>query len=128
MAEPHPIYRNFWLKTFSVALATVIWLAIHYSIHNDVSVSQLNINHITVPVGITAKPGDARVFKTVPSEVIVFAVGDKATLRKGLRVNVDLTDFHDRKSSAEEVQCDHPPDINVVAVIPPAVAVEQVSP
>ena len=34
------ILRNFWLKFFSLALATVIWLAIHYSIEHDYTVEK----------------------------------------------------------------------------------------
>jgi hypothetical protein len=124
---PDLILRNFWLKFFSVALAAVIWLGIHYDIRNELSVSQLNINNIAVPVAIIAPPGDTRVFKITPNEVVVFAVGDKAALRKGIRVFVDLTKFHSRQSQSEELHADAPPEINVITISPQTVAVEQIS-
>jgi hypothetical protein len=127
MALPDLILRNFWLKFFSVALATVIWLGIHYDIRKDLSINQLNINNITVPVEVVAPPGDARVFKITPSEVVVFAVGDKAALRKGIRVFVDLTKFRSGKNEAKEIHAEAPPEINVINIFPPVVAVEQVS-
>src|ERR1700679_1242788 len=96
------ILRNFWLKFFSIALATVIWLGIHYDIRNELSISQLNINNIKVPVAVITPPGDPRDFRITPNEVVVFAVGDKSALRKGIKVFVDLTNFRSRQSVAEE--------------------------
>jgi hypothetical protein len=58
------ILRNFWLKFFSVALAAVIWLGIHYGIRNEFSIGQLNINnllaqeYVKVPVAVVITPGD----------------------------------------------------------------------
>jgi hypothetical protein len=126
-ALPSLILHNFWLKFFSVALATVIWLGIHYDIRNELSISQLNINNIRVPVAVVETPGDARIFKITPNEVVVFAVGDKAALRKGIKVFVDLTRFYSRQSAAEELHVEAPPEINVLAISPQMVAVEQIS-
>ena len=33
-------FHNFWLKLFSVASGTVIWLAIHYSIQHDYALEE----------------------------------------------------------------------------------------
>jgi hypothetical protein len=126
-ALPSLILHNFWLKFFSIALATVIWLGIHYDIRSELSINQLNINNITVPVAIIAQPGDTRVFKITPSEVVVFAVGDKADLRKGIKVFVDLTNFHARQSAAEELHTEAPAEINVITTSPLTVSVEQIS-
>jgi hypothetical protein len=129
LALPNLITHNFWLKFFSIALATVIWLGIHYGIRNELSISQLNINNIRgVPVGIITAPGDTRVFRIIPNEVVVFAVGEKTALRKGIRVNVDLSTFRARQSPSEELHAVAPPEINVLAISPSTVAVEQVSP
>jgi hypothetical protein len=126
MPLPDRILRNFWLKFFSVALAAVIWLGIHYGIRRELSISQLNINNITVPIAIVAPPGEERLFKITPTEAVVFAVGEKAALRKGIRVYVDLTNFRSRQSTAQELHADAPPEINVIATVPTTVAVEQV--
>jgi hypothetical protein len=37
MSLRHLIFHNFWLKVFSIALATVIWLAIHFSIDHELT-------------------------------------------------------------------------------------------
>lgn len=126
LALPQFIQRNFWLKFFSIALATLIWLGIHYGIRHELAISQLNINSITVPVGIITPPGDMRVFKINPSEAVVFAVGDKAALRKGIRVYVDLSNLHSRQSTAEELHVEAPAEINVLALNPQTVSVEEV--
>lgn len=136
MILPDLILRNFWLKFFSVALATVIWLGIHYGIRNEFSVSQLNINnllaqeYVRVPVTMVTAPGDTRAFRITPAEVVVIAVGEKAALRKAaeksIRVSVDLTHFYVRQSSAEEVHAEVPANINVLEISPPTVTVEQV--
>jgi hypothetical protein len=138
IALPHLIARNFWLKFFSIAMATVIWLAIHYGIRNEFSIGQLNINnllaheYVRVPVVILVAPGDARVFKITPTEVVVAVVGQEAALRqaaqKNIKVNVDLTNFHSRQSGAEELHAVVPPGISVLDITPPTVAVEQISP
>ena len=124
---PDLILRNFWLKFFSIALAAVIWLGIHYGIRHELSISQLNINNITAPVAIVTPPGDTRLFKITPTEAVVFAVGDKTALRKGIRVYVDLNHFRGRQSPSEELRADAPPEINIIAILPSPIAVEQVS-
>ncbi len=102
------ILRNFWLKFFSVALAAVIWLSIHYGIQNESPMGQSNINHllaqeyIRVPVTIVTKPGDPRVFRITPNEVVVIAMGEESALRraanKNFKVSLDLTDFHSKRT------------------------------
>jgi hypothetical protein len=128
MTAPSPILRNFWLKFFSVALAAVIWLTIHYGIRNELSINHLNINRIVVPVAVIVPPGDPRVFKLIPPEVVVFAIGDITALRRDVRASVDLTYFHGRQNLSQEVRIDAPPEINVLETTPATIAVEQVVP
>ena len=118
------IFNNFWLKFFSIALATVIWLGIHYDIHNQFSISQIKMS---VPVEIVIPPGDSRIFKITPSVVVVIAVGEKEA-QKNIRVYVDLTNFRSKRSATEEVHADVPPEINILEINPATVAVEQTSP
>lgn len=129
------ILRNFWLKFFSVALATVIWLSIHYSIQSESKLSQLSINHllaqeyIRVPVTVVTTPGDPRVFRITPNEVVVIAVGEETALRhaanKNIKVSLDLTDFHSKEATAMELQIEAPPDVTVQEISPSTVTVEQ---
>ena len=127
------ILQNLWLKLFSIAMATVIWLAIHYSIHDELNMNQtLRSEYIRVPVSVKTALGDKRVFRITPDEVVVTAVGkDDALLRatrKDIRVNLDLTDFNATESTFRELTADAPPDIKVLAISPPSVEVQQVSP
>ena len=135
-AIPSIISRNFWLKFFSIALATVIWLAIHYGIRNEFSISQLNINnllaqeYIKVPISVVVPQGDPRSFRITPNDVVVIAVGEKSALRKAaqknIRAYVDLTNLAPGQGAMEEVHYEVPPDINVLEVSPASVSVEQV--
>jgi hypothetical protein len=134
------ILRNFWLKLFSVGLATVIWLAIHTGIRNEVfpqvSIDQLNINRllaqkdIRIPVTTVQAADDHRLFKITPAEVLVTAVGDQKALvgatQKTIKVYVDLRNFSGAESAAEDVHVDVPPNINVLEISPATVGVEQV--
>jgi hypothetical protein len=127
------ILHNFWLKLFSMAMATVIWLAIHYSIHDELNMNQtLRSEYIRVPVSVKTAPGDKRVFRITPDEVVVTAVGkDEALLRatrKDIRVNLDLTYFDASESPAKELVADAPLDIKVLTISPPTVEVKLVSP
>ena len=40
MSLRHLIFHNFWLKVFSIASGTIIWMAIHFSIHHDLSLKE----------------------------------------------------------------------------------------
>ena len=131
------ILRNFWLKFFSVALATVIWLAIHYDIHKQSALSQLSINHllaqeyIRVPVTVVTRPADTRVFKIIPNEVIVIAVGEETALRqaakKDIKAILDLSGFNSNEAATLELRAEAPSDVNVLEISPSVVTVQQVS-
>ncbi len=128
MIEPKSILRNFWLKVFSLALATAIWLGIHFNLQSDreLSISHINFNSIRVPVGIVTTEGDKRVFKVTPSEVVAFAIADEAALKRGIRVYVDLTDYQGGSSRGDELHIEAPPEWKAFTM-PETVAVQQVS-
>jgi hypothetical protein len=127
------ILHNFWLKLFSLALATVIWLAIHYSIHDELNENQsLTPHYIRVAVSVKTTPGDKRVFRITPDEVVVTAVGKDPVLflatQKEIRVNLDLTDFKAKASLSEKLKASAPGDIIVLEILPSTVEVQQVTP
>jgi hypothetical protein len=129
----HLILHNFWLKLFSIAMATVIWLAVDNNIHNEQNINQmLTADYIRVPVSVQTTPGDKRVFRVTPNEVVVIAVGKDAAsfqaTRKDIRVTLDLTHFDAKESSTEELKAQAPPGISVLEIIPYTVQVQQVSP
>jgi YbbR domain-containing protein len=131
------ILRNFWLKFFSVALATVIWLSIHYGIQNEARMEGGSVNHllaqeyIRVPVTVVTAPGDTRAFRIIPSEVVIIAMGDEAALRaaanKDFKISVDLTDFHSKDPTPIVLQSQVPADLTIEEISPSTVTVEQVS-
>jgi hypothetical protein len=53
MSLRHLVFHNFWLKFFSVALGTIIWMAIHFSIEHD-----LNLKF--KPPTVTVEPAGPR--------------------------------------------------------------------
>ena len=125
------ILHNFWLKLFSIALATVIWLAIHYSIHDAANENQtLTPHYILVPVSVKKNPGDK--FRITPDEVVVTAVGKDPVLflatQKEIRINLDLTGFKGTESTSEKLRGFAPEDIIVLEILPSAVEVQKVSP
>jgi hypothetical protein len=132
------IFTNFWLKAFSVVLATVIWVFIHDGIRQDAALRLQSVDHtlpqgyIRVPVTIQTAPGDKRVFQLEPAEVIVVAQGDASALRRAARQDIkiylNLTRFHSTEPVTEELQVQAPTDINVVDVNPAVVTVRQLSP
>lgn len=93
------IFRNFWLKTFSVVLATAIWFFIHDGIRQDAALHEARLEHglpqgyIRVPVTIQTEPGDKRVFRWEPTEVVVIAQGEDAALRRGPARHQGLSEF-----------------------------------
>jgi hypothetical protein len=131
------ILRNFWLKAFSVVLATAIWFFIHDGIREDAALHQFRLEHglpqgyIRVPVTIQTEPGDKRIFRWEPTEVVVIAQGEDAALRSAaehaIRVYLNLTSFHSTEPVAEELQVEAPANINVIDISPSVVTVRVVS-
>ena len=131
----HLIFHNFWLKAFSIALATVIWLAIHYGIQNDTTPGQTIMNHLLshkwlhVSVSVVKGPADSRTFKITPAAVSVSISGEDLDLQNAsdasLRVFVDLTDFPTNRIMLAELRSETPPGIIVREIRPASVTVEE---
>ena len=130
------ILRNFWLKFFSVALATVIWLSIHYGIQNEPRLGGSTVNHLLaqeylrVPVTVVKTPGDTRHFRITPSEVVVIVMGDEAALRgaanRDFKISVDLSSFRSNDPTPMVLQSEAPADLTIEEISPSTVSVEQV--
>ena len=94
----HLIFHDFWLKLFSLVLATLIWFLIHLAIQKQVSPLTLTVNERKfpkLPVMVMFAAEDVRTFKVKPSEVDVTVQGDPKILNnlqgRDVRVMVDLT-------------------------------------
>jgi YbbR domain-containing protein len=131
------ILHNFWLKIFSLGLATMIWLAIHIGITHDFALTNPNPTHpsrqfVKLPVSLVTQPGDGRVFKVYPKEIVATIDGEEPILRrmtsKDIKIYVDLTDIKKKGQTNSELHADAPKDVTVVDLKPAAVAIEQISP
>lgn len=133
------IQHNFWLKLFSVLLATLIWFAINFGIENELNLPENPITNpatkenLRVPVRVLTRPGDGRVFKVDPEEVTVTVTGEAAILRdvtpRTISVFVDLANVRSQRETNQQVKLDVPSGVTVINVAPRAVNVEeQVSP
>src|SRR4051794_30275642 len=96
------LLHNFWLKVFSLGLATMIWVTVHIGIARDFALTNPNVTHpfrtgIKLPVSIITRPGDARVFKISPKEITAKIDGEEPIIRrmtgKEIKVYVDLTEL-----------------------------------
>ena len=132
------IFHNFWLKCFSIALGTVIWMAVHYSIEHDFTLYEpgprqvLNKETLSVPVIAIQHPGDIRTFKITPNEVLLTVVGEAGVLRgpdmKNVKMLVDITDFNAKTALQQNLIPDVPRGLTVLDFKPGTVTVEPVNP
>ena len=132
------ILHNFWLKVFSIAMGTVIWMSIHYSIEHDFALSEpgpgklIGREAITVAITIVKQAGDMREFRVTPSAVVLSLQGDERVLlgteRKYIKVFVDLTSFQSRGPSVEDLHPEVPNNVHVIDFTPHTVTVEQITP
>jgi YbbR domain-containing protein len=128
------VLKDFWLKLFSFALASLIWFTVHIAIKNDIS-----------PVAsLSLAPTDQIVFRDLPIVVLtpanqvggctinpktatVTLQGDSAELRnlrrQDIRLLVDLSDPGVSNDSRKRVEVTAPAGIAHVRVDPQEVQV-----
>jgi len=132
------IFHNFWSKLFSLVLATLIWLAVHFGIQIDFALSQpIQVEHLAtkqldhVPIGAVVRPGESRTFVISPAEVSMVLMGSEAALLRAstdtIHLHVDLTDFRGPTRTNCELHADVPKDITLMSIAPPSVRVERLS-
>jgi len=138
MSLRHLIFHNFWLKMFSIASGTIIWMAIHFSIDHDLTLSEPAASQrfvkkiMTVPISILQDEGDTRVFKLSPTNVVLTVMGEARTLRgpegKEIKMYVDLTDHFSTAATQEDLHPGVPTNIYVIEFKPHTVTVEPANP
>jgi YbbR domain-containing protein len=128
------ILKDFWLKLFSFALASLLWIVVNIVIKKDISPS----------VSLSLTPGDQRVlhdlpivilssadgthaFSVSPKAAVVTVKGDPASLRnlraQDVRVLVDLTDSSAVHESHRRIEVSTPAGISHVKVEPEEVEI-----
>jgi hypothetical protein len=132
------VFHNFWLKIFSVAAGTIIWMAIHFSIDHDLTLSEPAASQrlvkkvIAVPISIMQVEGDTRTFKLSPTNVVLTVMSEAKTLRgpegTEIKMYVDLTDYHSRTATQEDLHPGVPTNIYVLEFKPHTVTVEPAGP
>src|SRR5512142_660849 len=104
------VFKDLWLKLFSLALAVLAWFTVDFAIRNStlpmrsLSLAPLRTMTFTVPVAVMSSAEDVRSVKVNPKEVEVTVQGERKVLEqlhgKDIRVIVDLTGIeaaHDLK-------------------------------
>jgi YbbR domain-containing protein len=129
----HYLFIRDWpLKLFSLALATLTWLAVSISgRENTVKVPGMpNLAERTyydLPVLVVATAADVHDFRVKPSEVDVTVQGEKAVLDnlqgRQIRVLVDLTTLVQTNGMKRRIEVITPPGVTHVRIEPDEVEI-----
>jgi hypothetical protein len=128
------VLKDFWLKLFSLALATLIWFTVNIAIQNQVSpVVSLPLGRTEIrtfsnlPVLVVSFAQDSRNARINPKEVEVTVEGEakviKSLYSRDIRVFVDLTGIEAAHDMRKRVEVSTPSGVNPVKVDPPEVQV-----
>ncbi|HYV27687.1 MAG TPA: CdaR family protein [Candidatus Eisenbacteria bacterium] len=131
------IAKDFWLKMFSLALATLIWFTVKFAIRNEMNVARTALAPTTqrvfekLPITVMTAAGESRGFKVEPESVKVVVSGEAVALQilkeRDIEVYVNLTDVQDAKGLRKRIEVYTPPGVGLVRVVPPDVSVEKMS-
>lgn len=128
-------FRDFWLKLFSLVLATLIWLIVYlFAIKQDVAPSaalrNANVREHSleqVPVLVVSSAADVRNFKVNPSSVTVKVRGDRkdidALKSTDIHAIVDLTGIESATDLTKKISVTVPANITFISAEPDSVEV-----
>ncbi len=124
MSARDAILQNFWLKLFSLVLATMIWFAI-YGAQNNLRPDRAALGVVTrkierVPITVMQSAADFRAFRVEPSHIDVTVRGPIAEVQaltsRQLEVFINLTDVQDTAGLNKKILVHTPASIAVVQV------------
>ena len=125
------IRRDFWLKLFSFALASLVWFIINIAIKKDISpgttltLAATEVVLRDLPIVVLSPAHEAPGFSVTPQSATVTLQGDAATVRKisnhDIRLLVDLTDESALKDLRRRIEVSTPAGVARVKVEPEAV-------
>lgn len=124
MSARDAILQNFWLKLFSLLLATMIWFAINGA-QNNLRSDRSAIGVLTrkierVPVTVMKAATDLRAFRVEPDHIDVTVRGPIAEVQaltaRQLTVFISLTDVNDTAGLNKKILVHAPAGIAVVEV------------
>lgn len=130
------ILKDFWLKLFSFALASLVWIIVNIAIKKDISPGAISLTPTEqvvlhdLPIVVLSAAEDTRGITVTPKSAVVTVQGDPAsvrTLRKDeVRVMVDLTDPAALKDVHKRLEVSTPAGISRVRVEPDEVQVSAI--
>jgi YbbR domain-containing protein len=127
------IFRDFWLKLFSLALAVLIWLTVSFAIQKEGSpatalvLPQQARTFANVPILVMSTAQDVHNMKVRPGVVEVTVQGDAKTVydlkQMDIRVIVDLTGIESARDLRKRLEVSALPGVSSVRVVPEDVQV-----
>ena len=124
----HFLFRDFWLKLLSLALAVMIWLTVWFAIRKDVAPGATfsgpasEQTYFNVPVRVVLPAADVRAVKVDPSAVEVRVRGETRLLQgvkpEEIHAVVDLTGIEAARSLSKRIEISTPTGVTVVEVVP----------
>ena len=115
MSARDAILQNFWLKLFSLVLATMIWFAI-----SGTPLGTMTRKIERVPITVMKSAHDPRAFRVEPSHVDVTIRGPIAEVQaltaRQLEVFINLSDVHDTAGLNKQILVRTPANIAVVQI------------
>ena len=134
MYLPRKISNNFWLKLFSLVLATLIWFVISSnfpSAETRVDLGPFRPNaarDFRRPVVVMMSANNVQAFKVDPTEVSVKVLGEQSVIDKlrpeDIEVYVNLQNAQNLKEGSFRVEVAAPREITVQQVWPAHVYVK----
>jgi YbbR domain-containing protein len=122
------VLRDFWLKLFSFALASLVWFIVNIAIKKDISPTNLSLvatDQVVLhdlPIIVLSAAQDVPSFTVTPQSAMVTLQGDSAALRnvhrQDIRLLVDLTDKGTIKETRRRIEVSTPAGIARVKVDP----------
>ncbi len=136
MSTRDAILQNFWLKLFSLVLATMIWFAI-FGAQNNLRVDRAALGTVTrklerVPITVMKSAADLRAFSVEPSAVAITINGPLAKVQaltpQQVEVFINLTDMSDTVGPTKKILVHLPADIALLDVTPTEARIAPVDP
>jgi len=128
------ILKDFWLKLFSFALATLVWIIVNIAIKKDISPgSTLSLTPPEqvvlrdLPIVVLCAAQEDHGFEVNPKSAVVTVQGEPANVRnlrrQDVRVMVDLSDPTSPKAARRRLEVSTPPGVTRVKVDPEEVEI-----
>jgi hypothetical protein len=127
------VFKDFWLKLFSFALATLIWFTVSFVIQRE-GASAVPSSFIgnrrtfyNLRILVVSSAADVHSYKVTPEEASVTVEGDLKTLgnlqSRDIRPVVDLTGLEPAGATRQRIDVSTPPGVAYVEVSPESVEV-----